>query len=444
MAVRQPAPSENRGDRAPRALRAYLDADRGAPSRGEQGPEGTIVQQPSVPVANRCRPNFPPAAVSPDDLAAWAPPAGLCRVSLGFNAFLGLDLTAQIDPFFDDASLSGDEALSVLLPAWYASYRLARSSYAPRIDATPWSVVPGLFWTDRSGYYERVVAMAARTVYAFAADVVSLPVVAGLCYGTTPAGGAGKVRRRLEGTDFLLSTTGQCGPLDTASLSLDAAGVLSVAKKRGDSANGDARISLCDQWRVDCAIVDYYFRAAKRLLAWARAGHEPVWHAYLAVLCAKAALAQIVEIGGEIVHELGHKLRGPHCVIEGEVGSCCQFFGDQMYKAKMRARLGLPKALFADRLDTSSLQVDGRFQVNLLAPWMDDVSNSCGTPDEGGLVVKARFTSPHCALLAPHQFAIRWQAPPNCSSETYGTEGTYAADPSGMGLACCIPSVDLT
>lgn len=119
---------------------------------------------------------------------------------------------------------------------------------------------------------------------------------------------------------------------------------------RGATAWAFFDIFLCDTYAVHASLADYYFWWSRRLLTRASSGKgDSLWYTVLAWCAAKAALAEIVEIAGVILHEYGHiKVGGgDHCLAAFDEKLACGMYLDQgAFKCAVSAKLALPRPQF--------------------------------------------------------------------------------------------------
>lgn len=96
--------------------------------------------------------------------------------------------------------------------------------------------------------------------------------------------------------------------------SLLATGVLSnnptaITLQTGLGGSGGGQTRVSDGFIVNAALADYHFWWAHRLYDWVESGNAGAGAdgvRFLAVCCARAALAEIVDIAGNLVHEIAH------------------------------------------------------------------------------------------------------------------------------------------
>lgn len=108
-------------------------------------------------------------------------------------------------------------------------------------------------------------------------------------------------------------------------------------------------IYLCNVFGVNASLADYYFWWARRLLtkSYTCRSLAATWYFVLAWCAAKAALAEIVEMAGTIIHEYGHIKTGggDHCLAAFDVKlSCATYLYSDAFQHGVRARLALPRA----------------------------------------------------------------------------------------------------
>lgn len=117
-----------------------------------------------------------------------------------------------------------------------------------------------------------------------------------------------------------------------------------------------------DGMQLTAALADYYFWWAHRLYDWAEsgnAGSDEDAVRFLAKWCARAALAEIVDIAGLLVHEithLGHFVDSLWECRADQVGlllptrylKCACFMNSWIFRARVTADLALPLPLLPD------------------------------------------------------------------------------------------------
>jgi len=125
------------------------------------------------------------------------------------------------------------------------------------------------------------------------------------------------------------------------------------------------RIIPCWIYSVEAAIADYLLSWAHRLHSrayeTADAGNNraALWHFFVGMMCARAAMAEIAEIARTLVHELAHHLTGRsgHCLAVSGIANTpqhdqplymCQYLLAFLFYSRIRAELGLPVASLYD------------------------------------------------------------------------------------------------
>lgn len=385
-----------------------------------------------------CLNGFPPPKVAVDRIGLWRD--HLCRFSLGTTGGVW-DLSAEVAPNVRASSvLSSDDALALLLPDWFDACQWAREelSWPVPDELMEWTNPPGLFWTDNHGMYGNALATAAYTLFAFADKAMGPPGVAPSPF----PGGPAQLRGLLSSMQGVKAagSSSHCRPMgDDITLELDVEGRLNVFRPDAGGAHASAAISvdgeylylaICEEWKLHCAVADYYFFWAHRLLARARFESNGLWFAFLAVLAAKAGLAELIEIGGEYVHELSHASVAPHCVAGSAkhpvFGGCMQFLADKTYKALMRGALGLPGACVSDRLDLSGAAPDERFAHGALnRPSVFNIARydcchadfECDRADDDGSANATFRAVLFGGVAAPGSVTITWTRPSECAPD---------------------------
>lgn len=135
---------------------------------------------------------------------------------------------------------------------------------------------------------------------------------------------------------------------------------------------GHAIIHINPQTVVNAAVANYYFRWATMLHSKYMFDGGDAWDYFVGLLCARAAIAEVLEIATLITHEMGHISPASlwHCRDYRRVKqNCCQFFTEEFFRAQVQAEIALPAAhLFGGGSDetaesTSDIDVSNRFDV---------------------------------------------------------------------------------
>lgn len=147
-------------------------------------------------------------------------------------------------------------------------------------------------------------------------------------------------------------------------------------------AAGGNVIRICGAMSKRAARVDYMVWWACQLYHHARRTGS-IWYMFMAILCTRNAVSDIVRIASVLLHEIGHVASaglgvggGPHCG-----NACCQDRAEFFFQHATWAAYGLPEdSGVADRFSTEN--------------W---TSNGSGSTGCGGNVFS--ISAEHCALL---------------------------------------------
>lgn len=266
------------------------------------------------------------------------------RIHLGPDGLFGGQLTASL-PLNYEASTSKDEMLSEYLPAFWdelpLSWEQAHANVSNRWNQ-PLQV--GLFWDDGWGFMHRAMLYAMQVLHQhadqarddtgsgyskFDADELRNQIAA----GTLP----------LYVTSDQLLTTSQgsrevvISPLGHVSMDVSGISYYAVTLEV---------IEIPVVMQIFAGIADYYFWWAHRLHSSAReTGNLEHW--WVGLLCARAALSEIVQMAAIITHEWTHMTTGSgfHCndLLDKEFG-CIEWMIQGTFMFGTWAKLALPRS----------------------------------------------------------------------------------------------------
>ncbi len=238
-----------------------------------------------------------------------------------------IDMTLVRELFFPDWERRRDASWSELIACMTVDS-------AVRVD--------GLNATGGWGMYSRGVLYALSLLDSFA-ELGAKPH--GDKIGYSPEG----FRRDLrDGTLSLYLGPAMCD--ESRGFAIEAYGdgrVQVQGEAHGHSAYTVFSIYLCTQYNaIHAALADYYFWWCRRLLTRAARVDDWTfgWYYVLAWCCAKAALAEIVELAALILHEYGHVTAGggDHC--QGVQGDfyCAHYLDEWNWRHRMWGKFALP------------------------------------------------------------------------------------------------------
>ncbi len=258
-------------------------------------------------------------------------------------------LEAEVPELYDGLA-SFEDMLRAYVPEWYETV-CGTSKWVDRAEQSLRAldsrlVFSGKNWT--SDVCGNAVVLAIAQIQAYAHLAEGPEMFSGPC-GLT----ADNIREKFEKGKIPIHVLA-CGldrfrepcvgrmELVSSSLTLDDAGALTARRTTGVNdlvgLTTVGGIYLHASFLVNAAIADYYFWWARRLLA---AGSFN--QSFIGYLCARAALAELSEIGEVIVHELGHRIGGvgPHCGTPPlSKANCCNVVSQYFYFHRMAAEVG--------------------------------------------------------------------------------------------------------
>lgn len=358
------------GERTPVKREEEPFEDRHDDSRPEPGMGGSSSStERDVP---RCGSG---GSITPDELPTLA---NQCALSLGDNWF-GVELRAEV-PAGYVGTRPKSEMKQAFIPEWMAMCAPAGESdwaMANRcIDFTSRDQ-PGLFWSDGHGYYHRALMHAVLTMYGYREVATSWTRMANTCEMD-----ADWIRRHVENRSGWIGTKSFACNSWAPQLTVDARGQVILSRPYPVDGTTTAiswpRVNLCARfYKGEAALADYYFWWTHRLYSYYMDGEGTQIHWLVGLLCARCALAEIVEIGAVILHESAHRsgsfyhcrpsaggsLLGHfvgafllalnphlgHYYYESHLGDmtdgkqdCCQWGLEMGFRVRLTAALGLP------------------------------------------------------------------------------------------------------
>lgn len=297
---------------------------------GSDGPRELPVEEDTSRELPLC--GSLPRQVSPDAISTLG---DICEINLAPSATSGVGalLHARVPVGWEPTRSKGEmkeaylaDWLDRCVPGGAADWSSANRALHFDED----DVAPGLFWTDGWGYYHGFLLHAIRTVYGYRAvvDKDDLATFATTC----KMSGSKIAELEAEGKVWLRSREMWCtndptlvsvdvNAWPSAVFPEDGVGALGV-KVIHEAFTSGGKVRLCAnavKWRA--ALADYYLWWAWRLYDYALYlrdldpfGDWKLYY-YMGSMCARCAMAEIVNVAGLLVHELGHKFGNSyHCV----------------------------------------------------------------------------------------------------------------------------------
>lgn len=321
------------------------------------------------------------------DVASWdvASLADRCKLNLGKCKALGTlwdgEISAQLPREFAATSSHGDY-LSWALSDWWEALDGSDSAVwdivgkpiqwgldwdAPELQAF------GLYWTSGEGFLYYALRYAVATMYAFP-GMLNKPDVFGNACLVSKAEIIEAIEKRL----WTLTVTRKC---DFSKDRIVVAWNGEVAAERawqGSYIGLTLLLPTCinDGIMVNAALADYFFSWGIRLFDYVNAGlsDDPMRDKFTSLLCARAALSEIVDIVGLFVHEHSHSTGFPatewECGAFGRPQECCHFQLGWSSRARLMSRLALPLPRLPDVAESSSAVFLDRFDFD----WDEHVS----------------------------------------------------------------------
>ena len=269
------------------------------------------------------------------------------------------------------ASLPGDHVptsshapfLASMLPTWWNKiesfdvdvWDVASGTFSPAVFPRDEWLNKGLYWQNDDGFLFRALRYGLATLYAWAFTCESIDRFESACLISKSW-----IREQMRDQAWRVDLGPMCRyDLDVVRI----AGIGTVAAQRqwqGDfiGITPAGWTTLNDGITVNAALADYFFWWGHRLFDWVRTGKssDPFGDLFVAMACARAGLAEIVEISGLLMHEISHWAGWPYTLAECagvDIGSdgklrCCHYNLDWFHKFRLMADLGLPLAMFPD------------------------------------------------------------------------------------------------
>ena len=391
---------------------------------------------------------FVPRSVASFDVASLR---DVCGINLGPSRYFSTapffgELFASLPPDFM-ASSSHDEFLAFALPTWFSrihastpeAWDAAFSALNPSIwdgDPPEWKA-KGLYWQNSEGFLARALRYALVTAYAFAWATESIPTFSTAC--------------RIDRNVLRNTISGAAlDPITKERWRLDVARMCEYTKDGVDvSAFGLVQprrhwnglwvgitprfwTTLNDGVQVSAALADYHFSWAIRLFDFARAGHSenPIADLWMSICCARAALAEIVDIAGLLVHELAHTTNPfdsqQECRADSGKQECCRFNLRWYFCHRIAAEFALPLAALPNMADDDEridflrpheTTFDGqrhRFDFDADEYWQ--FTYHSGTDANTDSCIPAELEGTHHGLWqVDHALGIAWNYPDGCA-----------------------------
>lgn len=278
----------------------------------------------------------------------------VCIVSLGTNWQYG-QMSARVPPCYAPDTPQMD-MLEMFLPWWLARLDLTDAA-VDGLVGEPSLPFGGLFWPQ--GYFRQAVKWALRTLSGFADSLDVFPSVFADRCDTSPSELKAAIRGHNMWTIDLDPAMAYvplgCGQ-DSISLRVTDGLGADAGLERGQviasrdwggvglAWNGTRRVHLCSGWQAEAALADYYLWQAHRLHSWANEGDGDIWDLWMGMMCARAALSEIVELAAIILHEWSHSTAKTwgHChSLIGRGYNCCMFGLEFVFRHFVWAKLGL-------------------------------------------------------------------------------------------------------
>jgi len=348
------------------------------------------------------------------------------RASPGYEPEYDGWLHTRIDPGFELPPSSLEAMMSDFMPEFAAAI-------AP---SAPWgtlgAVVPGGIAGHMfpSGVLKGILPMALQMVLSLGDDAMPSSQFKEACnYG------AGHTLARVMTRQLFF--LGAPGSFSSFVMGVDEDGITSLSwgsnqpwwmvtldPRHVGITTAPAAILCSDILLVYGALADWYFWWACRLHAWVASGRGNKWDEFIGMLCARAAVTEIAEIAGMMVHETGHLSPASMWHCQGPFGKydCCQYAGQFFFASRVRARFGLPASHFpqggltdassgrfnVDRDITVGTGKNAEVPVGASGEWQEDFTindgytNGCG---DGFHSLRAV----HCGLLNKnHKVDVSW------------------------------------
>lgn len=299
----------------------------------------------------------------------------ICKISFGPSSrWPSLpELEYSLDPDYTRTA-SKKEVWSSFIPQWVARRRIKLSDAGLLVADT--SGYPGLFWTD--DFLVGAVKFALVTLHSyadFATDPTSFAAPCGVDAASRirdPIANGGWTwtdKRFPWDLDLEQEATLSCWAvwLHSAHCQSGAEGTIVVNDGQVTASFPDLSsrgavspgwfvsvlplldkvwltwTGLCEITWMNAALADYFFWWASRLLAWHQDSGDPDAHR-MASVCVRAAMAEISELAGLLLHELTHStgtlwtedVEGDLCL------NCCHYMLNVVLRDRLMAEFGAP------------------------------------------------------------------------------------------------------
>ncbi len=352
--------------------------------------------------------------------------AGICTVNLGYSpdwdfgdydGFLKASLPHGYTP-----SISGEQMLDYCLPDWSRDVKSVGDDVWHWADdvildfstvTQPQWTAPGLFWNDEEysrGYFYYALRYALVTLYTYAELGDNPSRMASACSMS-----ASTVRKAREVPNIRVI------PFSTSSASNLKITVNSDYEVELNRTYGSPQaftpnytIYLGDQMQCEAALADYYFWQATRLYSHAVETGGDLWYAWVAMNCARAALSELVEMAGSILHEYAHWAGNPktlwECSVLGAKLDCCHYVLEYYFRNRMWAKHGLVPSLGVNGASNSTYPAT---RYSSSSGW----SNTLGGLDNNCTNTGMQVTGSHDNVFNVGQpLSISWKIPSSCST----------------------------
>jgi uncharacterized membrane protein YgcG len=348
-----------------------------------------------------------------------------CKIWLGVAPELALlgwngSIEAEV-PSGYKAETSETEMLAALVPEWYAAVHSAQDAW-DSVEAiiehfTNETDVreTGLFFTEPPGYFYYILRYAIVTLYAYSARADNPSEFATTCNTSSSI-----LRDDIERAKMALAVYSSYEYQYTAMSGGAWLHAMSDGKFRvtryseGPQAwtyFGVVHMSPCNQ--AEAAIADYYLWWANRLYSYALHESGSALDMFTAMMCARCAVSEIVEMAAVILHEYSHVTGSSyHCKELWSEQDCCQYMLEYHFRHQVWAELGMPQSHLVDFATTDSDRDDDRFET--ITDWTYKLH---GAPDCDGDDTEMFVKGCHDHMLAiDHAVRVSFAVAAKCSS----------------------------
>jgi hypothetical protein len=387
-----------------------------------------------------------------------------CRISLGrsrrYEGVLdfGGELWAEISDCNFVPTSSHADFLKLFLPEWCegieaagwdhvwerATAVLQQSTFD---DYAEWTS-KGLFWDMEEGFIFRALRCAIATLRAWGSHIDDIPQFAQQCLTFQHT-----VESRIDDLAWRVRLDRMCD-FDAVTFEVDSFGqvVNPIRTRRGDykAISFTQTTGVNDGLHIVAALADYHFWWAIRLFDWVSAGHSerPVQDLLVAIYCARAGLAEVMDLAGLLVHEFSHTTGVPatwwECQFLTDNLDCCHFMLAWNFEHRMLAEFGLPLPLMADCSTSQSFPDEGRDRFDYAdgEAWSFTFAFDAGAGDHIDKCDPASFTGAHADLWTlRHRLDVSWDYPSECAaqgSDSSGSDTFNGPAPSGTSSVYCL------